>query len=74
MRQHNARSMRSRRFRRLADASERRRFKVKSIGDLGRKMEGPKTFVQALENYVPEFCTRPAQSAGTASGERQWKD
>ena len=38
-----------------------RRFEVKLIGDLGRKMEGPKTFIQALENYVPEFYTQVGQ-------------
>ena len=38
-----------------------RRFEVKLIGDLGRKMEGPMTFIQALENYVPEFYTQVGQ-------------
>ena len=38
-----------------------RRFEVKLVTDLGRKMEGPKTFVQALENHVPEFYTQVGQ-------------
>ena len=38
-----------------------RRFEVKLITDLGRKMEGPKTFVQALERHVPEFYTQVGQ-------------
>ena len=38
-----------------------RRFEVKLIGDLGRKIEGPKTFVQALEKHVPEFYTQVGQ-------------
>ena len=38
-----------------------RRFEVKLISDLGRKMEGPKTFVQALEKHVPEFYTQVGQ-------------
>ena len=37
------------------------RFQVKLISDLGRKMEGPKTFVQALEKHVPEFYTQVGQ-------------
>ena len=38
-----------------------RRFEVKLITDLGRKMEGPKTVVQALEKHVPEFYTQVGQ-------------
>ena len=38
-----------------------RRFEVKLISDLGRKMEGPKTIVQALETHVPEFYTQVGQ-------------
>ena len=37
------------------------RFQVKLISDLGRKMEGPTTFVQALEKHVPEFYTQVGQ-------------
>ena len=37
------------------------RFEVKLISDLGRKMEGPKTMVQALETHVPEFYTQVGQ-------------
>ena len=37
------------------------RFEVKLISDLGRKMEGPKTMVQALETHVPEFYTEVGQ-------------
>ena len=38
-----------------------KRFEVKLITDLGRKMEGPKTVVQALEKHVPEFYTQVGQ-------------
>ena len=38
-----------------------RRFEVKLINDLGRKMEGPKTFIQALEKHVPDFYTQVGQ-------------
>ena len=38
-----------------------RRFEVKLTNDLGRKMEGPKTVVQALEKHVPEFYTEMGQ-------------
>ncbi len=55
-----------------------RRFEVKLITDLGRKMEGPKTFVQALERHVPEFYTQVGQhlrpwvpSAPKVDGHRQ---
>ena len=37
------------------------RFEVKLITDLGRRMEGPKTIVQALEAHVPEFYTEVGQ-------------
>ena len=37
------------------------RFEVKLITDLGRRMEGPKTIVQALEKHVPEFYTEVGQ-------------
>ena len=37
------------------------RFEVKLISDLGRRMEGPKTVVQALEQHVPEFYTQVGQ-------------
>ena len=37
------------------------RFEVKLITDLGRRMEGPKTIVQALELHVPEFYTQVGQ-------------
>ena len=37
------------------------RFEVKLISDLRRKMEGPKTIVQALETHVPEFYTEVGQ-------------
>ena len=37
------------------------RFEVKLISDLGRRMEGPKTMVQALETHVPEFYTEVGQ-------------
>ena len=38
-----------------------RQFEVKLISDLGRKMAGPKTFVQTLEAHVPEFYTQVGQ-------------
>ena len=38
-----------------------KRFEVKLISDLGRRMEGPKTIVQALETHVPEFYTQVGQ-------------
>ena len=38
-----------------------RRFEVKLITVIGRRMEGPKTVVQALEKHVPEFYTRVGQ-------------
>ena len=37
------------------------RFEVKLMSDLGRKMEGPKTMVQALETHVPEFYVQVGQ-------------
>ena len=37
------------------------RFEVKLISDLGRKMEGPRTVVQAIEKHVPEFYTKVGQ-------------
>lgn len=39
-----------------------RRFEVKLINDLGRKMEGPKSFIQALEKHVPDFYTEVGQN------------
>ena len=38
-----------------------KRFEVKLISDPGRRMEGPKTIVQALETHVPEFYTQVGQ-------------
>ena len=38
-----------------------KRFEVKLISDLGKRMEGPKTIVQALETHVPEFYTQVGQ-------------
>ena len=38
------------------------RFEVRLIDSLGRKMEGPRTFVQALEKHVPEFYTQVGQN------------
>ena len=38
-----------------------RQFEIKLISDLGRKMAGPKTFVQTLEEHVPEFYTQVGQ-------------
>ena len=38
-----------------------RQFEVKLISDLGRKMAGPKTFVQTLEEHVPAFYTQVGQ-------------
>ena len=38
-----------------------RRFEVKLISDLGRRMEGPRTFVQTLEKHVPEFYIQVGQ-------------
>ena len=38
-----------------------RRFEVRLIDNLGRKMDGPRTFVQSLENHVPEFYTQVGQ-------------
>ncbi len=38
-----------------------RRFEVKLIDDLGRKMEGPKSFIQALEKHVPYFYKQVGQ-------------
>ena len=38
-----------------------RQFEVKLISDLGRKMAGPKTFVQTLEEHVPEFYIQVGQ-------------
>ena len=60
------------------------RFEVKLISDLGRKMEGPKTMVQALETHVPEFlypsrtvpagvgaeCAKGPRSAGEGKDRR----
>ena len=37
------------------------RFEVRLVTPLGRKMEGQKTFVQALEKHVPEFYTQVGQ-------------
>ena len=37
------------------------RFEVKLITVLGRRMDGPKTIVQALEEHVPEFYSRIGQ-------------
>lgn len=37
------------------------RFEVRLISVLGRKMDGQKTFVQALERHVPEFYTEVGQ-------------
>ena len=37
------------------------RYEVKLIADLGRRMEGVKTFVQALEEHVPAFYTEVGQ-------------
>ena len=38
-----------------------KRFEVKLISDLGRRMEGPKTIVQSLEKNVPGFYTEVGQ-------------
>ena len=38
-----------------------KRFEVRLIGDLGRTMEGPITFIQALETHVPSFYTEVGQ-------------
>lgn len=38
-----------------------RRFEVRLISDLGRRMEGPKSFIQALEKHVPDFYTEVGQ-------------
>ena len=37
------------------------RFEVRLVTPLGRKMDGQKTFVQALEKQVPEFYTQVGQ-------------
>lgn len=37
------------------------RFEVRLVTPLGRKMDGQKTFVQALEKHVPEFYTQVGQ-------------
>ena len=37
------------------------RFEVRLVTPLGRKMDGQKTFVQALERHVPEFYTQVGQ-------------
>ena len=42
-----------------------KRFEVKLVSDLGRRMEGQKTFVQALEKLVPEFYTQVGQHLRT---------
>ncbi len=42
-----------------------KRFEVKIVSDLGRRMEGQKTFVQALEKLVPEFYTQVGQRLRT---------
>ena len=42
-----------------------RRFEVKLVSDLGKKMEGQKTFVQALEKLVPEFYAQVGQHLRT---------
>ena len=38
-----------------------RRFEVRLISDLGRRMEGPRSFIQALEKHVPDFYTEVGQ-------------
>ena len=38
-----------------------KRFEVRLISDLGRKMEGPKSFIQALEKHVPDFYKEVGQ-------------
>ena len=38
-----------------------RRFEVKLIGELGRKMESPRSFIQAIEKHVPDFYTEVGQ-------------
>ena len=38
-----------------------KRFEVKLIAVLGRRMDGPKTIVQALEEHVPQFYSRIGQ-------------
>ena len=42
-----------------------KRFEVKIVSDLGRRMEGQKTFVQALEKLVPEFYAQVGQHLRT---------
>ena len=42
-----------------------KRFEVKLVSDLGRRMEGQKTFVQALEKLAPEFYTQVGQHLRT---------
>ena len=42
-----------------------KRFEVKIVSDIGRRMEGQKTFVQALEKLVPEFYTQVGQHLRT---------
>lgn len=37
------------------------RFEVRLVTPLGRRMDGQKTFVQALEKHVPEFYTQVGQ-------------
>jgi hypothetical protein len=37
------------------------RFEVRLLGDLGRKMEGPVSFIQALEKHVPYFYEQVGQ-------------
>ena len=37
------------------------RFEVKLVSDLGKRMEGPKSFIQALETHVPDFYTEVGQ-------------
>lgn len=42
-----------------------KRFEVKLVSDPGRRMEGQKTFVQALEKLAPEFYTQVGQHLRT---------
>ena len=61
-----------------------KRFEVKLITVLGRRMDGPKTIVQALEEHVPEFYSRVGQylrpwvpsapKVATAKGSEEKKD
>ena len=38
-----------------------KRFELRLISDLGRRMEGPQTFIQALEKHVPDFYAKVGQ-------------